>query len=250
MGRLDGKVAIVTGGAKGLGKAFCFGLAKEGAKVVMAAHRLDTDEAKQAAKEIESKGGMTVEVDVTNEESTKLMAEKAIEKMGRIDILVNNAAYYYGVSRKPFYEISPEDWDRALAVGAKGAWLCARAVFPQMKKQNKGKIINLSSEVAFSPTKGMIHYVTSKAAVIGITRVLAGELGQYNICVNAVAPGYTDTPASWTIGDVSKFDVSTIPLGHVGKPEDVVGAVIFFASDDSDFISGQTLLVNGARRVH
>jgi 3-oxoacyl-[acyl-carrier protein] reductase len=250
MGRLDGKVAIVTGGAKGLGKAFCFALAEEGAKVVMAAHRLDTDEAKQAAEEIESKGGLTVEVDVTNEESTKLMAEKAIEKFGRIDILVNNAAYYYGVSRKPFYEITSEEWDRALDVGAKGAWLCAKAVFPQMKKQNKGKIINLSSDTAFAPTKGMIHYITSKAAVVGITRVLAGELGQYNICVNAVAPGYTDTPASWTIGNVSKFDVSSIPMGRVGKPEDIVGAVVFFASDDSDFISGQTLIIDGARRVH
>jgi 3-oxoacyl-[acyl-carrier protein] reductase len=250
MGRLDGKVAIVTGGAKGLGKAFCFALAKEGAKVVMAAHRLDTDEAKQAAKDIEAKGGLTVEVDVTNEESTKLMAEKAIEKFGRIDILVNNAAFYYGVGRQPFYEVSPEDWDRALAVGAKGAWLCARAVFPQMKKQNKGKIINLSSDTAFAPTKGMIHYITSKAAVVGITRVLAGELGKYNICVNAIAPGYTDTPASWTIGDVSKFDVSTTPLGRVGKPEDMVGAVVFFASDDSDFISGQTLIIDGGRRVH
>jgi 3-oxoacyl-[acyl-carrier protein] reductase len=250
MGRLDGKIAIVTGGAKGLGKAFCFALAKEGAKVVMAAHRLDTDEAKQAAKDIESKGGLTVEVDVTNEESTKLMAEKAIEKFGRIDILVNNAAFYYGVGRQPFHEVSPEDWDRALAVGAKGAWLCARAVFPQMKKQNKGKIINLSSDTAFAPTKGMIHYITSKAAVVGITRVLAGELGKYNICVNAVAPGYTDTPASWTIGDVSKFDVSTTPLGRVGKPEDIVGAVVFFASNDSDFISGQTLIIDGGRRVH
>ncbi|MBA7587537.1 putative oxidoreductase [subsurface metagenome] len=217
---------------------------------MMAAHRLDTDEAKKAAKDIEAKGGMTVEVDVTDEASTKAMAEKAFKKFGRIDILINNAAYYYGVGRKLFHEISPEDWDRALDVGAKGAWLCARAVFPYMKEQEKGKIINLSSEVAFSPTKGMIHYVTSKAAVIGITRVLAGELGKYNICVNAVAPGYTDTPASWTIGDVSKFDVSSIPLGRVGKPEDIVGAAIFFASDDSDFISGQTLLVNGARRVH
>ncbi|MCK4368281.1 MAG: 3-oxoacyl-ACP reductase FabG [Dehalococcoidales bacterium] len=250
MGRLDGKVAIVTGGAKGLGKAFCFALAKEGAKVVMAAHRLDTDEAKQAAKEIESKGGLTVEVDVTNEESTKLMAEKAIKKFGRIDILVNNAAFYYGVGRKPFYEITSEDWDRALDVGAKGAWLCAKAVFPYMKEQNKGKIINLSSDTAFAPTKGMINYITSKAAVVGITRVLAGELGKYNICVNAVAPGYTDTPASWTIGDVSKFDTSTTPLGRVGKPEDIVGAVVFFASDDSDFISGQTLIIDGGRRVH
>ena len=249
MGRLDNKVAIVTGGAKGLGKAFCFGLAKEGAKVVMAAHRLD-EESQKAVKEIEAKGGFGVTVDVTDEKSTLQMAEDTIKKFGRIDILVNNAAFYYGVGRKKFYEVTPEGWDRALDVGVKGAWLCARAVFPHMKKQGKGKIINLSSEVAFSPTKGMINYVTSKAAVLGVTRVLAGELGQYNICVNAVAPGYTDTPASWTIGDVSKFDVSSIPLGRVGVPEDIVGAVIFFASDDSDFISGQTLLIDGARRVN
>jgi len=249
MGRLDNRVAIVTGGAKGLGKAFCFGLAREGAKVVMAAHRMD-EESTKAVKEIEARGGFGVTVDVTNEESTLRMAEETAKKFGSIDILVNNAAFYYGVGRQPFYEVSLEDWDRALAVGAKGAWLCAKAVFPYMKKQGKGKIINLSSEVAFSPTKGMIHYVTSKAAVIGITRVLAGELGQYNICVNAVAPGYTDTPASWTIGNVSKFDVTATPLGRVGLPEDVVGAVVFFASADSDFISGQTLLVDGARRVH
>jgi len=249
MGRLDDRVAIVTGGAKGLGKAFCFGLAEEGAKVVMAAHRMDEESAK-AVKEIEAKGGFGVTVDVTNEESTLKMAEQAVKKFGRIDILVNNAAFYYGVGRNAFYEVTSEDWDKALAVGAKGAWLCARAVFPQMKKQNKGKIINLSSDTAFAPTKGMINYITSKAAVVGITRVLAGELGQYNISVNAIAPGYTDTPASWTIGNVGKFDASTTPLGRVGIPSDMVGAVIFFASDASDFISGQTLIIDGGRRVH
>jgi 3-oxoacyl-[acyl-carrier protein] reductase len=249
MGRLDNKVAIVTGGAKGLGKAFCFALAKEGAKVVMAVHRLD-EESTKAVKEIEAKGGYGVVVDVTKEEDTVRMAEETVKKFGRIDILVNNAAFYYGVGRNPFYEVSSEDWDKALAVGAKGAWLCSKAAFPQMKKQGKGKIINLSSDTVFAPTKGMINYITSKAAVIGITRVLAGELGQYNICVNAVAPGFTDTPASWTIGNVAKFDTSTIPLGRVGKPEDIVGAVVFFASDDSDFISGQTLIIDGGRRVH
>lgn len=246
---LKGKVAIVTGGAKGLGKAFCFALAEAGANVMMAVHRMD-EESTQAVKEIEAKGGASVAVDVTKEEDTVRMVEETVKRFGRIDILVNNAAFYYGVGRKPFHEVTSEEWDKALAVGAKGAWLCAKAVFPYMKEQAKGKIINISSDTVFAPTKGMINYVVSKAAVIGITRVLAGELGQYNICVNAIAPGYTDTPASWTIGDVSKFDVSTTPLGRVGKPDDMIGAVVFFASDDSDFISGQTIIIDGGRRVN
>jgi 3-oxoacyl-[acyl-carrier protein] reductase len=249
MGRLENKVAIVTGGAKGLGKAFCFALAEEGAKVMMAVHRMD-EESTQAVKEIEAKGGASVVVDVTKEEDTVRMAEETVKRFGRIDILVNNAAYYYGLVRKPFYELSSEEWDRAMLIAPKGSWLCSKAVFPYMKKQGKGKIINLSSDTAFAPTKGMIHYVTSKAAVVGITRVLAGELGQYNICVNAVAPGLTDTPASRTYVNIEKFDVSSIPLGRLGLPEDIVGAVIFFASDDSDFVSGQTLIIDGARRAH
>jgi 3-oxoacyl-[acyl-carrier protein] reductase len=250
MGMLKDKVAIVTGGARGLGKAYCLRMAEEGAKVVVA--DILEKEAEEAASEIKAKGGTAVAIraDVTDEKSTLKMAEETVKKFGRIDILVNNAAFYYGVGRNTFDKVSPEDWDKALAVGAKGAWLCSRAVVPQMKEQGKGKIINLSSDTVFGPTKGMINYITSKAAVIGITRVLAGELGKYNICVNAIAPGYTDTPASWTIGDVSKFDASTTPLGRVGKPEDMVGAVVFFASDDSDFISGQTLIIDGGRRVH
>jgi 3-oxoacyl-[acyl-carrier protein] reductase len=248
MGRLDDRVAIVTGGAKGLGKAFCWALANEGARVMMAVHRLD-EESQQAVKEIEAKGGASAVVDVTKEEDTVKMAEATVKKFGHIDILVNNAAFYYGVGRKLFHEVTPDDFDKALAVGAKGAWLCSRAVFPYMKEQKKGKIINLSSDTAYAPTKGMINYIASKAAVIGLTRVLAGELGPYNICVNAVAPGFTDTPASWTIGNVAKFDTSTTPLGRVGKPEDIIGAVVFFASDDSDFISGQTIIIDGGRRV-
>jgi 3-oxoacyl-[acyl-carrier protein] reductase len=250
MGRLENKVAIVTGGGSGLGKAFCLRMADEGASIVVV--DILEQEAQQTAAEIGVKGGsaVSIKVDVTDEVGTLRMAEETIKKFGRIDALVNNAAYYYGIARKPFYEISSEEWDRAMSVNVKGTWLCCKAVFPQMKKQMKGKIINLSSDTVFAPTKGMIHYVVSKAAIIGVTRVLAGELGQYGICVNAVAPGFTDTPASRTIGSVEKFDVSSIPLGRVGLPEDIVGSVIFFASDDSDFISGQTMIIDGARRVN
>ena len=250
MGRLEDKVAIVTGGGRGLGKVYCLRMAEEGARVV-AADILDR-EVEETVSEIKANGGtaMAVKADVTSEADTQRMAEETVKEFGRIDILVNNAGYYYGMGRKRFYDISSEEWDKAMLVNAKGTWLCCRAVFPYMKQQGKGKIINLSSETVFSPTKTMIHYVASKAAIIGITRVLAGELGQYGICVNAVAPGFTDTEASRTVDSIEKFDISSVPLGRVELPEDVVGSVIFFASDDSDYVSGQTLLVDGGRRVH
>jgi 3-oxoacyl-[acyl-carrier protein] reductase len=250
MGRLENKVAIVTGGGRGLGKVYCLRMADEGAKVVTA--DILEREVEETVSEIKAKGGtaMALKADVTSEADTKRMAEETVKKFGRIDILVNNAGYYYGMGRKRFYDISSEEWDKAMLVNAKGTWMCCRAVFPYMKQQGKGKIINLSSETVFSPTKTMIHYVASKAAIIGITRVLAGELGQYGICVNAVAPGFTDTEASRTVDSIEKFDISSVPLGRVELPEDVVGSVIFFASDDSDYVSGQTLLVDGGRRVH
>ncbi|MBA7633116.1 putative oxidoreductase [subsurface metagenome] len=250
MGILDNKVAIVTGGANGLGKAYCLRMAKEGAKVVVA-DILDK-EAQAVVAEIKAAGGtaLAIKADVTSEAATKNMAEETVKKFGRIDVLVNNAGFYHGMSRKPFDEISLAEWDKMMDVSAKGAWLCCRAVFPQMKKQNKGKIVNVSSEAVFAATKGLIHYTAAKAAVIGITRVLAGELGQYNICVNVIVPGVIDTPATRSYVNMDKLDASSVPMKRFGRPEDVVGAVIFFASDDSDFISGQTLLIDGARRVN
>jgi len=250
MGKLEDKVAIVTGGGRGLGKVYCLRMAEEGAKVVVA-DILD-QEAEETVGEIKAKGGIAaaIKVDVTSESDTQRMAEETIKEFGRIDILVNNAGYYYGMGRKMFHEVSSEEWDKAMLVNAKGTWLCAKAVFPQMKKQGKGKIINVSTEAVFAPTKGFIHYTASKAAVIGITRVLAGELGQYGICVNVIVPGVVDTAATRSYMTIEKFDVNSVPLGRVEQPEDVVGSVIFFASDDSDYVSGQSLLIDGARRVH
>jgi len=250
MGLLENKVAIVTGGARGLGKAYCLRMAEEGARVVVS--DILEEDAEAVAKEIKAKGGkaIAVKADVTSEAETKGMADKTVKEFGRIDILVNNAGFYHGLTRGSFDQIPLAEWDKMMNVSAKGTWLCSRAVFPQMKKQNKGKIINVASEACFAPTKGLIHYTAAKSAVIGITRVLAGELGQYNICVNTVAPGVIDTPATRSYVNMEKMDAGSVPMGRFGKPEDVVGAVVFFASDDSDFISGQSLLVNGARRVN
>jgi 3-oxoacyl-[acyl-carrier protein] reductase len=250
MGMLKDKVAIVTGGARGLGKAYCLRMAEEGAKMVVA--DILEKEAEETASEIKAKGGeaIAIKADVTSEEETRRMADEVVKKFGRIDILVNNAGFYHGMSRKPFNEISSEEWDKMMAVSAKGTWLCSKAVFPQMKEQNRGKIINISSEAVFAPTKGLIHYTAAKAAIIGISRVLAGELGQYNICVNLVVPGVIDTPATRSYVTIEKLDASSVPMGRFGRPEDIVGAVVFFASDDSDFISGQSLLIDGARRVN
>jgi 3-oxoacyl-[acyl-carrier protein] reductase len=238
MGMLDNKVAIVTGGANGLGKAYCLRMAKEGAKVVVA--DIADKEAQAVVSEIKAAGGnaIAISTDVTSEAATQKMAEETVKAFGRIDALVNNA------------EIPLAEWDKMLEVSVKGTWLCTRAVFPQMKKQNKGKIINIASEACFAPTKGLAHYTAAKSAVIGLSRVLDGELGQYNICVNVVAPGVIDTPATRSYVNMEKMDTGSVPMGRFGVPEDIVGAVVFFASDESDFISGQTLLINGARRVN
>ncbi len=251
MRRLEDKVAIVTGGASGLGKTFCLALAEQGAKLVVA--DIKDEEAQKTAREIQAKGGsaLSLKVDVTSEEATLGMAQGTLKQFGRIDILVNNAAMVYGITRKPFTEIPPAEWDKLMAVNLKGVFLCCRAVFPQMKKQGKGKIINLTSETAFTGSNNLIHYVTSKGGIISFTRALAGEVGQYGICVNAIGPGFTDSESSRSLtDDITRYDVSLTPLGRLEQPEDLVGALVFLASDESDFITGQTLVVDGGRYMH
>ncbi|MEM4450516.1 MAG: 3-oxoacyl-ACP reductase family protein [Nitrososphaerota archaeon] len=247
MARLKNKVCIVTGAARGLGRAFALRFAEEGANLTIC--DIEVERLKGVADEIAAKGAnvLSMKVDVSSPEETRIMAEKTWERFGRIDVLVNNAAVYYGLGRKPFYEIPADEFDRVMKVNVKGVWLCTCAVFPYMKKQGKGKIINIASEVYFTGSPGFAHYVASKGAVVGLTRALCNELGAYNICVNAVAPGYTDTEASWTVGDPSKYNVELTPLRRMAKPEDIVGLVVFLASDDSDFITGETILVDGGR---
>jgi NAD(P)-dependent dehydrogenase (short-subunit alcohol dehydrogenase family) len=249
--RLKDKVAIVTGGAKGLGRAFAVKMAQEGAKV-MVVTRKDMDNLKETVRQIKALGGEAdlFQADVSIETNTVAMARETVNKFGRIDILVNNAAIYDGIKRKPFYEIDLDEWDLVMAVNVKGAFLAARAVFPYMKEQGYGKIINLASEVFFTGSSGFAHYVASKGGIIGLTRALAVELGPYNICINCVAPGFTDTEASRGLADVSKYDTAKTPLRRLEKPEDLTGAALFLASAESDFITGQTLLVDGGRAMH
>ncbi len=253
--RLKDRVAIVTGGARGLGRAFALRLAQEGARVMVmniVFSDKDLEDMKETVRLIGKIGGEAqfFDGDVTSEQDTKAMVEKTIAAFGGLHILINNAAIYDGLVRKPFDEISLDEWDRVMGVNVKGAFLATRAVFPFMKEQESGKIVNLCSETAFTGSHGFVHYVSSKGGVLALTRALAIELGPYNICINAIAPGFTDTEASRSLADVDRYDTSKTPLKRVGTPEDITGAALFLASQESDFITGQTLVVDGGRYMH
>ncbi|HLB49428.1 MAG TPA: SDR family oxidoreductase [Anaerolineales bacterium] len=244
-------MAIVTGAARGLGRAFCLGLAKEGA--VVSAADLDLAGAQETAEQIVAGGGqaIAVSVDVSDEAATQRMAAQTAERWGRIDILINNAAIYAGLERKMFDAISPAEWDRVMAVNLKGPWLCARAVFPWMKAQKSGKIINVASAVFFSGSALWAHYVASKGGVIGLTRALAKEVGDYGITINAIAPGFTLTEASQSlIPNAERYGVDRGAIKRAEQAEDLVGVAVFLASPASDFITGQTIVVDGGRQLH
>ena len=251
--RLKDKVAIVTGGGVGIGKAYAHELAKEGAKVVVA--DIQEAEANKVAADITQAGGaaIAVPVDVTSAEKTQAMAEAALKQYGRIDILVNNAGLYSALKKKTFMEIDPGEWDRVMAVNLKGLFLCVKAVYPAMKQQRKGKIINISSGTALSGSPLFLHYVSSKAGVLGFTRALAREVGGDNICVNAIMPGLTISGSNQEgvmtpeqLADRRKRRC----LQRDQYPQDLVGTVIFLASDDSDFMTGQSINVDGGVNMH
>ncbi len=250
--RLKDKVAIVTGSARGLGKAYALALSREGAKVVIA-DVLDTQDAKAA---IEEGGGeaLALHVDVSNGESTKEMARQTIERFGRIDVLINNAALFANLPKRPFYEIPDQEWDNVMLVNLKGTFLCCKAVYPQMKKQGKGKIINISSGMFFKGAPLMTHYTTSKGGVVGMTRAMAREVGGDGINVNAIAPGLTASEALQDnphfTKEMAQATINSRCFKRAEEPEDLIGAVVFLASEESNFMTGQTIVVDGGAYFH
>ena len=241
-----GKVAIVTGGGRGIGPAIALGFADAGADVVITSRtKTELDE---VVKEIEKMGkkGLAVTADIGKAADVQKVVDAAVDKFGEIDILVNNAGFF---PYSPFLDITEEDWDRVQDTNIKGTFLTCQAVARQMIKQgNGGKIVNTASiEGEFPITAGRTHYHASKGAVINFTRGLAKELASYNINVNAVAPGLTDTPGARGLTGGYGLDSfgDRIPMGRLGKPEDIASAVLFLASDAAEYIAGFTLFVDG-----
>ncbi len=255
--RLKDKVAIITGAGRGLGRAYALRFAGEGAKVAIP--DIIFENAQKVVKEIEAKGGqaLALHTDVSDETSTQEMARKTVERFGKIDVLVNNAAIYYGSGGRPWDSLSVEEWDRMFAVNVKGTWLCCKAIVPHMQNQGKGKVINImSTTVGGSPgCEFLFHYASSKGAMVPMTRLLARALGDWNINVNCLCPGLTATEASLEMPGQPPEGVFSIVdkkrcIKRSEQPEDVVGAAVFLASDDSDFISGQILVVDGGEWMY
>jgi 3-oxoacyl-[acyl-carrier protein] reductase len=243
------RVAIVTGGGKGIGKHYCKGLAAEGAAVVVA--EIDAAAAESTAAELRAAGHRAMEAptDVSDEASVNAMVARTLDTFGRVDILVNNAAIFasVGFTHAPHDQISVEEWDRMFAVNVRGVWLCCKAVIPPMRERGYGKIINIASGTAWKGTPNMLHYVTSKAAVAGLTRALAREIGTTGICVNTIAPGYTESEAlaPSVTPERRQQALRERIIQRPEVPEDLVGAAVFLASPASDFLTGQTLHVDG-----
>ena len=243
-----GRTVLVTGAAGGLGRSFALGFADRGYRVAVA--DIDAAGAEETARLVEKSGAQTWHgrIDVTMAESAEQVAgEVAAFGAGRIDVVVNNAAIYATVNRSPLEEIDPAEWDRVMAVNLKGPWLVVRACSPFLP--DGGRVVNLSSATVYSGSENWLHYVASKGGVIALTRVMAKELGRRSITVNAIAPGFTLTEASYGLMEnAEQYGVDRGALRRSSRPEDVVGAALFLAGPDSTFITGQTLVVDGGRQ--
>jgi 3-oxoacyl-[acyl-carrier protein] reductase len=249
---LSGRVVIVTGGGKGIGKVYAREFAAAGARVVAA--DIDGAAAKAVAADLSARGlaAIGLETDIASEKSTAAMAQAALDAFGAIDVLINNASLMSVLARRSWLEIPVEEWDRVMAVNLRGMFLSCRAVFPAMQAKKRGKIVNISSSRIWEGTPNRLHYTTSKAGVIGFTRALAREVAEAGITVNAVTPGMTqsDTQVASSSGNYLASRVAGRAIERVQVPEDLVGAVMFLASSASDFMTGQTINVDGGRSMH
>ncbi|MEJ8827077.1 3-oxoacyl-ACP reductase family protein [Variovorax humicola] len=246
---LSGRTVIVTGAATGIGQAFALGCAAQGANVVAA----DMNAADETIALVEQAGGraLAVRVDVSDEQSVRAMADVTLKRFGRIDGLVNNAAYFREVKLTEFEEIDPAVWDRIFNVNVKGVWQCCRAVMPAMRSQRSGSIVNIASVVAVAGQPGYLHYVASKGAVLSMTKGLAKEVGQHGVRVNVIAPGFVitdatrDRPAEW-----QQSFLKARALSREQKPDDLVGTALYMLSDLAGFVSGQTIVVDGGHIMY
>jgi 3-oxoacyl-[acyl-carrier protein] reductase len=241
--RFANKSVIITGGGGKIGKAYAIGFAKEGAKVALP----DIASADHVVKAIRDLGGTAISMacDVSDEKSVKEMVQEVAKQFGTVDVLLNNAAYFMNVKKSPFWEMEVDEFDKAMAVNVRGSWLCAKAVVPYMQKQQKGKIINISSNVALTGNPNYLHYVTSKGALIAMTRAMARELGDWHICVNTVSPGFVVTEGRQVDPEYEKIRAQQRSLKRSQVENDLVGTVLFLSSPESDFMTGQLLNVDG-----
>ena len=241
---LTGKTAVVTGGSRGIGRAICIELAKQGANVVVN-YSGSEDKAKQVVSEIEELGvkAIAIQANVADSAAVDAMMKQTIEVFGTLDILVNNA----GITRDNLLmRMKEQEWDDVVDTNLKGVFLCTKAVTRQMMKQRAGRIINISSIVGVAGNPGQANYVAAKAGVIGLTKTCAQELASRNILVNAIAPGFITTEMTDSLPEeLKEAMLKQIPLAKLGQPEDVAKAVVFFASDNANYITGQTLHIDG-----
>jgi 3-oxoacyl-[acyl-carrier protein] reductase len=249
---LTGRTVIVTGGGKGIGKVYAQEFARAGARVVCA--DIDGEAAATVANGIvaNNQDAIAVTTDVADPDSTVAMAQAARDRFGTIDVLVNNASLMSVLERRSWLEIPIEEWDRVMAVNLRGIFLCCRAVFPAMREQRRGKIVNISSSRVWEGTPNRLHYTTSKAGVIGLTRALAREVGEFGITVNAVTPGLTlsETQVASSSNNYLATRNDGRALGRAQYPDDLVGAVMFLSTPASDFMTGQTVNVDGGKMMH
>ena len=252
MARLEGRVAVVTGAAQGIGAAYARALAAEGASVCVA----DILDPAQVVGEIAGAGGAAIGcvADVADPAACRAMVAQTADAFGGLDVMVSNAALFAALTRKPFTDIIEAEWDRVMAVNVKGVFNCACAAAPEMRKKGGGAIINISSNTVMTGVPGMLHYVSSKGAVLAMTRALARELGDDNIRVNAIAPGLTMSEGIEAKREMLAENIRMIAAGRAIKrdqvPDDLIGAVLFLASEDSAFVTGQTLVVDGGLAAH